>query len=59
MYDAVHHLVDCINVLHVTQRINQTVLSCDNQDTKWEAGYRITSYMKIVNISFSLSQKWF
>ncbi|XP_044753335.1 glutamate receptor ionotropic, kainate 2-like [Coccinella septempunctata] len=55
MYDAVHHFVDSVNILHVTQRINQTELSCDNQDIKWEGGYRITSYMKIRSSTSALT----
>ncbi|KAL3269201.1 hypothetical protein HHI36_008283 [Cryptolaemus montrouzieri] len=55
MYDAIHHFVDSVNALHVTQKIIPTQLSCDDPDTKWDGGLRVVAYMRIKPPTSSLT----
>ncbi|KAK9873338.1 hypothetical protein WA026_022143 [Henosepilachna vigintioctopunctata] len=55
MYDAIRHFVDSVNALHVTQKIHQEQLSCDDTTKKYENGLRITAYMKIRPPTLSLT----
>lgn len=54
MHDAIEHLIETINNLHVTKEIETLPLKC-YESTIWEEGIRIASFAKIKPLPQSLS----
>lgn len=48
MLDAVNLFMTTLTQLHITQPIETKPLYCNNTE-KWNDGYRLVSYMKVVS----------
>lgn len=48
MHDAVEHITGTVNDFYKTEKVKPATLNC-NEDKKFESGFRIVSYMKIVS----------
>ncbi|KAK9873343.1 hypothetical protein WA026_022148 [Henosepilachna vigintioctopunctata] len=54
MHDAVGHLIDAINDLHMTQAIKPVPLNCNGSDI-FDSGFRIASYIRVNPIERTLT----